>query len=89
MTKSFKSFLVCVPSSYFPVLVERTGLAMGKTGAVKVEVPFVSLRSVVPVVSKDEGEKRQLVEDLIRMGCEGLLVQPWGLKSEEMAQEFL
>ena len=62
---------------------------MEKTGVVKVEVPSVSLRSVVPVVPIDEGKKRQLVEDLIRMGCEGVLVQLWDLKSEEMAQEFL
>ena len=58
---------------------------MEKTGANKVEVPSVSLRSVVPVVPKNEEEKRQLVEDLTRMGCEGVLAQPWGLKSEEMA----
>ena len=62
---------------------------MGKTGAVKIEVHLVSLRSVVPVVPKDEGEKWQLVEDLTRIGCEGPLTQPWCLKSEEMVQEFL
>ena len=62
---------------------------MGKTEAVKVEVYLVSLRSVVLVVPKNEGEKRQLVEDLTWIGCEGLLAQPWTLKSEEMAQEFL
>ena len=37
---------------------------MGKTGTVKLEVHPMSLRSVVLVVPKDEGEKRQLVEDL-------------------------
>ena len=62
---------------------------MGKTGAVKVEVHLVSLKSVVLVVLKNEEEKQQLVEDLTRIRCEGLLVQPWSLKSEEMAQEFL
>ena len=46
---------------------------MGKIGAVKVEMPSVSLRSVVLAVSKNKKEKRQLVEDLTRMGCEDLL----------------
>ena len=37
---------------------------MGKIEAVKVEMHPVSLRSVVLVVPKDEGEKLQLIEDL-------------------------
>ena len=49
---------------------------MGRIGAVKVEVPSVSLKSVVPIVPKNEEEKWQLVEDLTRMGCKGLLVEP-------------
>ena len=61
---------------------------MGKTGAVKMEVHLVSLRSVVPVVPKDEGEKQQLVEDLTRIRYKGLLAQPWCLKSEDMVREF-
>ena len=62
---------------------------MEKTRAVKVEVHLVNLRSIVLVVPKNEEKKRQLLEDLTRIGCEGLLVQPWSLKSEEMAQAFL
>ena len=62
---------------------------MGRTRTIKVEMHPVSLKSIVPVVPKDEGEKQQLVEDLTRMGRKELLMQPWGLKSEEMAQEFL
>ena len=45
----------------------------------------MNLKSVVPVVPKNEEEKQQLVEDLTQMGCKGLLVQPWGLKSKAMA----
>ena len=30
----------------------------------------------------------QLIEDLTKMGCEGLLAEPWALKSEAMVQEF-
>ena len=62
---------------------------MGKAGTVKVEMHLISLKSVAPVVLKNEKEKELVVEDLTRMGCEGLLLQPWALKSEAMAQEFL
>ena len=48
---------------------------MGKAGTVKVKVHLVSLKSVNFVVPKDEKEKELLVEDLTRMGCEGLLVE--------------
>ena len=54
----------------------------------KVEVHSVSLKSVIPAISKDKKKKEMLVEDLARMGCEGLLLEPWSLKSEAMAQEF-
>ena len=57
---------------------------MGRTRIVKVENPSLSLKSVVPIMPKDEKEKRQLAEDLIQMGCEGLIIQPWALKSEAM-----
>ena len=59
-------------------------MATGKTKIVKVETHPMSLRSVVPVVPKDEGEKQQLMEDLTWIRCEGLLFHPWSLKSEEM-----
>ena len=44
---------------------------MGKIELVKVggETHPVSLRSVVPVVPKDEGEKLKLIEDLTRIEC--------------------
>ena len=58
---------------------------MEKAGTVKLELHPVSLKSVIPVAPKNEKEKELLVEDLTRMGCEGLLLQPWALKSEVMA----
>ena len=64
-------------------------MAKAGTRAVKIELPPVSLKSVNPVVPKDKKEKEQLLEDLTQMGCEGLLAEPWTLRSEEMAQEFL
>ena len=48
----------------------------------------VSLRSVLPAVPHDEAEKMMLVEDLIRIGCKGLLTHPWSLRNEEMVREF-
>ena len=63
-------------------------LAIGKAETVKVEMHPVSLRSICPVVSKDEEEKRLLVEDLAWIGCKDLLAQPWSLRREDMVQEF-
>ena len=62
---------------------------MGKTGIVKVEVHSVSFKSIMALVPKDEEEKRQLSEDLSWVGCKGLLVQPWSIRSEDMVREFL
>ena len=62
---------------------------MVKVGTVKVELPSVSLKSITPLVPRNVEEKEQLVEDLTRMGCEGLLAEPWTFRSEVMVQEFL
>ena len=48
---------------------------MEKTGTIKIEVHPVSLKSIVAVVLKIKEEKKQLSEDLSRIGCKGLLVQ--------------
>lgn len=48
----------------------------------------VSLKSVRPVIPKGQLEKEQLIEDLEKMGCEGLILEPWAVKSEEMVKEF-
>jgi hypothetical protein len=44
---------------------------------------------VSPAIPKSELELKELVEDLTRMGCEGLLAKPWNLRSEETLREFL
>src|SRR5450759_1222736 len=62
---------------------------MAGARAVRIELPSVSLKSVNPVIPKDDKEKEQLLEDLIQMGCGGLLAEPWTFRSEVMAQEFL
>ena len=61
---------------------------MAGGNASKVVFRPVSLKSVKPVIPSGISEKEQLVADLETMGCEGLLLAPWGIKSEEMVQEF-
>ena len=58
---------------------------LGKTGG---EPHPVSLKSMIPAVSKDEAEKLLLIEDLTRIGCEDLFTHPWNLKNEKLAWEF-
>ena len=40
------------------------------------ELVPIPLKNVVPTIPKRESEVRELVEDLTRMGCEGLLAKP-------------
>ena len=40
------------------------------------ELVPIPLRNVVPAVMKRESKLKELIEDLTRMGCEGLLVKP-------------
>ena len=61
---------------------------MAKAGCVKVELYPMSLKSVALAMPKNNEEKKMLVEDLTKMGCEGLLLEPWVLKNEAMVQEF-
>jgi hypothetical protein len=52
------------------------------------QVP-IPLINVSPAIPKSESELKELVEDLTRMGCEGLLAKPWNLRSEATLREFL
>ena len=61
---------------------------MAGTSIVKMEFLPISLKSVIPVILGKDEEKLQLVEDLTKMGCKGLILEPWVLKSESMVQEF-
>ena len=61
---------------------------MAGTSTHKVEYLPVSLKAVVPIIPTAEDEGNQLIEDLTKMGCEGLLATPWAIRSEEMVQEF-
>ena len=62
---------------------------MAGANIVKVELHPIGLRFVTLYIPRKEEEKLQLAEDLTKMGCEGLLVEPWVLKNKAMVQEFL
>ena len=47
------------------------------------------LRSVVPAIPKEPGEKAYLEEDLTRIRCIGLLSKPWTVKDEKMVRELI
>ena len=63
---------------------------MGISGSGKIggKLHLVSLRSVILAMPQDEAKKIMLVEDLTRIGCKGLLIHPWSLRSEEMVRKF-
>ena len=48
----------------------------------------LTLRSVVPAIPKEPGERAYLEEDLTRIGCIGLLSKPWLVKDERMVREL-
>ena len=64
-------------------------MAKTRSHAMKVEVTIVGLQTVAPSIPRDKKEKDQLKEDFKRMGCEGLIAEPWGLKNRDMVHEFL
>ena len=48
----------------------------------------IPIKALIPAISRDDKELQDLAEDLLVMGCEGLLAKPWNLKSEEILREF-
>ena len=44
----------------------------------------VALKAMVPVITRGAEEKAMLEEDLRRMGCHGLMQQPWCIKYEKI-----
>ena len=53
------------------------------------EQVLIPLKNVSPAIPKKESELKELIEDLSRMGCEGLLAKPWSLRAEATLREFL
>ena len=52
-----------------------------------VKTPLM-LRSVVPAIPKETGERAHLEEDLTRIRCIGLLSKSWSVKDEGMVREL-
>jgi hypothetical protein len=48
----------------------------------------IPMKPLVPAIPTDDGELRELGEDLWRMGCEGLLGQPWNVQEDNVLREF-
>jgi hypothetical protein len=48
----------------------------------------IPMKPLVPAIPTDDGELRELGEDLRRMGCEGLLGQPWNVQEDNVLREF-
>ena len=48
----------------------------------------LTLRSVVPAIPKEPGERAYLEEDLAKIRCIGLLSKPWTVKDERMVREL-
>ena len=55
-------------------------------GAVNVQI---SVKALVPVVLKTPIMRRELEEDLERIGCAGLLNKPWNIKDEGLVRELV
>jgi hypothetical protein len=49
----------------------------------------IPLKNVSPTIPKNVSELKELVEDLRRMGCDGLLGKPWNLRCEATLREFM
>ena len=47
------------------------------------------LRSIIPAILREPGERAYLEEDLTRIGCIGLLNKPWTVKDEKMVRELI
>ena len=49
----------------------------------------ITLRTSLPAIPTDDQEKAWLVEDLTKMGCEGLINRPWELRNETIVRELV
>jgi len=48
----------------------------------------IPMKPLVPAIPTDDEELRQLGEDLRKMGCDGLLAQPWNVQDNKVLREF-
>jgi hypothetical protein len=52
------------------------------------EIILIPMRPIVPAIPTDHEDLRQLGEDLRKMGCDGLLAQPWNVQDDKVLREF-
>ena len=50
---------------------------------------WISLKALVPIVPKIPTVRRELEEDLERIGCAGLLNKSWNVKDEGLVRELV
>ena len=55
-------------------------------GSVNVRISF---KALVPVLPKTPTARRELEEDLERIGCAGLLNKPWNVEDEGLVRELV
>ena len=48
----------------------------------------ILMKPLVLAIPTDDEELRELGEDLRKMGCEGLLGQPWNVQEDNVLREF-
>ena len=54
-----------------------------------VKAGAMALKAVVPGIPKSAKDRKLLEEDLWRIGCNGLMGKPWGLRIEDLVVELL
>ena len=75
------------PSTSRWVRMQMAGeIGRKEKGSVNVQI---SLKALVPVIPKTPTARRELEEDLMRIGCAGLLNKPWNIKDKEMVRELV
>jgi hypothetical protein len=72
----------------FAEKVERKGgNAETREEDMREDIP-IPMKPLVPAIPTDDEELRELGEDLRRMGCDGLLGQPWNVQEDRVLREF-
>ena len=49
----------------------------------------IVLRNINPIILEEEEKMQELIEDLTRMWCKGLLTRPWLLQNKAMVRELV
>ena len=75
------------PSASRWVRMQMAGeIGRKEKGSVNVQI---SLKALVPIITKTPIARQELEEDLTRIGCVGLLNKLWNIKDEGMVRELV